>query len=182
MLQAFTSEISNLQESPGKEIQMSVESVPLKTGTNGPMDQDSGPVSVTICLQPLETSLPVTTDPVLQLNIPTKTTVEEAEEVLRNIKQAKAIKKQEGVTQSDALKPELIGTSTLKPGLVNKDKEKNIEDMVTESDLQEMLKESNSKPIEKERVNQSANSEDQQKAVSFLAAVPTPPEDTALVH
>lgn len=170
MLQAFTPEISNLQESPGKEIQMSVESVPLKTGTNGPMDQDTGPVSITICLQPLETSLPVTTVGC------------EAEEVLRDIKQAKAIKKQEGVTQSDAIKPELMGTSTLKPGLVNKYKEKNIEDMGTESDLQEMLKESKSKPIEKERVNQSANSEDQQKAVSFLAAVPTSPEDSALVH
>lgn len=156
-------------------MEKSVESVPLKTETkpeNGTSSRresvanDAGPVSATVCPQYLDASIPLTTDPAVQLNIPTQITGKETEETLKDIK--------------PALKPEQTGASTVTPGLVRKDKE--IVDM--ESDLQEMLEKSKFKPIEKE----STVSEDQQRAVSFLAAVPildtntTPPEDTVLVH
>ncbi|KAF4070784.1 hypothetical protein AMELA_G00277550 [Ameiurus melas] len=166
-------QVSVTKDSPPKEIEKSVESVPLKTETkpeNGTSSKresvakDAGPVSATVCTQYLDASIPLTTDPAVQLNIPTKITGKETEETLKDIK--------------PALKPEQIGASTITPGLVSKDKE--IVDM--ESDLQEMLEESKFKPIEKE----SAVSEDQQRSVSFLAAVPildtntTPLEDTVL--
>lgn len=124
----------------------------------------------------------MTTDPVVQLNITTKIT----EETLRDIKQPEAMEKPAGLAQNDALTPEQIKASTVKLGLVRKEKE--TVDMGTESDLQEMLEESKSKPIEKETVRQPAVSEDQQRAVSFSAAVPTldtnttPLKDAALVH
>lgn len=197
VLLAFTSEIqfSNLQESLPKEIKKSVESTPLKTGTKPENStssiqksvvKDAGPVSATVCPQRLDTSVPVTTDPAVQLNIPTKIISKETEEMLKDIKQAEATEKPKGVTQNNTLKPEQIGASTVKPGLVSKDMD--IVDMGTESDLQKMLEESKSKPIEKETVRQTAVSEDQKRAVSFLDTVPildtntTPQEDTALVH
>ncbi|MCI4389446.1 hypothetical protein PGIGA_G00098050 [Pangasianodon gigas] len=190
---AIVVQVSVTKESPLKEIEKSMEPVPLKTETkpeNGTSSKqksvakDAGHVSATVCLQHLDTSIPVTPDPAVQLNISTKITSNETKEMLKDVKQAEAMEKPEGVTENDALKPDLIGASNVKHGLVSKDK--NIVDMGTESDLQEMLEESKSKPTEKETVRQSAVSEDQQRAVSFLAAVPivdtntTPQEDTAL--
>lgn len=98
--------------------------------------------------------------------MPPKITGKESEETL-DIVQLEVIQKPERVTH-DALKPEHTQASTTKPGLVSKDKD--IGDMGTETDLQEMMEESKSKPIEREMVRQSGVGEDQQRA-SFLAAV-----------
>lgn len=180
----------NLQEALPKEISSSEKSC-LKTETKCEnstsstqmfIAKDAVPESATVCPPCLDTSMPVTTDPVEQLSISTKMKGKETEETLK----AEAMEKPEGVTQNDALNQEQIEASNVKLGLVSKDKD-NV-GMGTESDLQEMLEESKSKPIEKETVKQSTVSEDQQGAVSFLAAVPvletntTPQEDTALVH
>lgn len=177
----------NLQEALPKEISSSEKSC-LKTETKREnstsstqmfIAKDAVPESATVCPPCLDTSTPVTTDPVEQLSISTKMKGKETEETLKE----EAMEKPEGVTQNDALNQEQIEASNVKLGLVSKDKD-NV-GMGTESDLREMSK---SKPIEKETVRQSTVSEDQQGAVSFLAAVPvletntTPQEDTALVH
>lgn len=179
-----------LQESHAKEIscsEKSVESVCLKTESkseNGTSSKqisiadDAVSVSATVCPPLLDISMPETTDPTVKLSMPTKMMGKKTAESLKE--------KPEGVTQIDALKQEQIGASTLKPGLISKDKD--IVDIGTESDLQEMLEEFKSKPIEKEILRHSAVSEDQQGAVSFLTAVPildtktTPQKDTALVQ
>ncbi|KAK2864041.1 hypothetical protein Q7C36_003195 [Tachysurus vachellii] len=179
-------QVSLTKESPAKK---SVESVCLKTESkpeNGTSSKqisiadDAVSVSATVCPPLLDTSMPVTTDPIVKLSMPTKMMGKETEESLK----AKTMEKPEGVTRIDVLKQEQIGASTVKPGLISKDKD--IVDIGTESDLQEMLEEFKSKPIEKEILRHSAVSEDQQGAVSFLTAVPildtntTPQKDTAL--
>ncbi|XP_058234972.1 nesprin-1 isoform X2 [Hemibagrus wyckioides] len=183
-------QVSVTKETLPKEIsssEKSVESVCLKTETKREnstastqmfIAKDAVPESATVCPPCLDTSMPVTTDPVVQLSISTKMKGKETEETLK----AEAMEKPEGVTQNDALNQEQIEASNVKLGLVSKDKDS--VGMGTESDLQEML--SKSKPTEKETVRQSTVSEDQQGAVSFMAAVPvletntTPQEDTAL--
>ncbi|GAA6103692.1 nesprin-2 [Tachysurus ichikawai] len=181
-------QVSLTKESHAKEIscsEKSVESVCLKTESkseNGTSSKqisiadDAVSVSATVCPPLLDISMPETTDPTVKLSMPTKMMGKKTAESLKE--------KPEGVTQIDALKQEQIGASTLKPGLISKDKD--IVDIGTESDLQEMLEEFKSKPIEKEILRHSAVSEDQQGAVSFLTAVPildtktTPQKDTAL--
>ncbi|KAK3542505.1 hypothetical protein QTP86_027710 [Hemibagrus guttatus] len=185
-------QVSVTKEALPKEIsssEKSVESVCFKTQTKPEnstsstqmfIAKDSVPESATVCPPCLDTSIPIATDPVVQLSISTKMMGKETKETLK----AEAMEKPEGVTQNDALNQDKIEASNVKLGLVSKDKD-NV-GMRTESDLQEMLELSKSRPIEKETVRQSAVSEDQQGVVSFLAPVPvletntTPQEDTAL--
>lgn len=151
-------QFSELQASLSEDIKKSVASVPFKTETKPENDTSSA----------AKNACPVSaTDPAVQLNIPTKITGNES----MHTKQVGVMQEPEGVMQNDALNPEHTEAFTLKPGLVCKDKD--IEDIGTESDLQEMLEESKSKAIEKEMVRQSGFSEEQQRAVSFLPTLDT---------
>lgn len=166
-----------------------MESVPLKTETeisnlSKQKPEDAGLPSDTVCPQPVDTALCVTTDATVQISMPTRITGEETEDTVKGIKPAEVTGKAEGVTPNEALKPELIEAPAVKTGLVCKDKD--IVDVERRSEFQEMMEEFKSKPTGKETVRQI--SEDQQRAVSVLPSAPildtntTPHEDSAPVR
>lgn len=156
-----------------------LETTTSNTTNSRSVDDDTAHVPVTTP----EVLLPLTTDDAVQLNIPAK----ETEEKLGDIKYPETTEMPEGMTHENELKPEQIGISAVKPGLICKNKD--VVDMKTESGIQEILsdqaEESRFKSTEKENMTCTMISEDHKLAettVPTLDADTGCQEDKALVN